>query len=166
MSEFTHIDGLGRVRMVDVSDKEATRRSAIASGRIFMKSETLDLIVNNSLKKGNVLETARIAGIMAVKKTSDLIPMCHPIQIRHAAVDFFPDPQPERSSIRVQCSVRVVDQTGVEMEAMTAVSLACLTIYDMCKSYDRGMTIGHIGLVEKSGGKSGTYMRPLTELEK
>lgn len=166
MSEFTHIDGQGRVRMVDVSEKEATRRTAVASGRIFMKPETLDMIVNNSMKKGNVLETARIAGIMAVKKTSDLIPMCHPIQIRHAAVDFFPNPQLERSSIRVQCSVRVVDQTGVEMEAMTAVSLACLTIYDMCKSYDRGMTIGHIGLIEKSGGKSGTYVRPLSELEK
>ncbi|HSO67736.1 MAG TPA: cyclic pyranopterin monophosphate synthase MoaC [Desulfatirhabdiaceae bacterium] len=164
MNSFTHIDGQGRVRMVDVSEKEASRRTATVSGRIFMKPETLEMILSNTMKKGNVLETARIAGVMAAKKTSALIPMCHPLNIRHASVDFFPEP--ERQAIRVQASVRVVDQTGVEMEALTAATVACLTIYDMCKSYDRGMTIGHIGLLEKSGGKSGIFTRPLTELEK
>ncbi len=157
MSEFTHIDGEGRVRMVDVSDKGLTTRMAIAQGVVFMNPETFGKIGNQAVKKGNVLETARIAGIMAAKRTSELIPMCHPLNITHAQIDFFPDIQTH--SIRIEASVRIVGQTGVEMEALTAVSVAALTIYDMCKSYDRGMTISDICLLEKSGGKSGKFKR-------
>ncbi len=157
MAEFTHIDDEGRVRMVDVTQKEQTRRVAKARGVISMNPETFEKIKNQKVKKGNVLETARIAGIMAAKKTSDIIPMCHPLNITHAQVDFFPDK--ETSSIRIESEVRLVGQTGVEMEALTAVSAAALTIYDMCKSYDKGMTISDIFLLEKSGGKSGMFTR-------
>ena len=157
MKEFTHIDKEGRVRMVDVSDKKPTLRVAIAQGVVSMSQEPFEKIVNQTAKKGNVLETARIAGIMATKKTSDLIPMCHPLNINHIAIDFFPDKV--KNSIRIQAAVRAIDQTGVEMEALTAVSVAGLTIYDMCKSYDRAMTISDICLLEKSGGKSGLFVR-------
>ena len=157
MKEFTHIDKKGRVRMVDVSGKEPTLRVAIAQGVVSMSQETFEKILDQTVKKGNVLETARIAGIMAAKKTSDLIPMCHPLNINHIAVDFFPDKS--KNSIRIEAAVRAIDQTGVEMEALTAVSVAGLTIYDMCKSYDRAMTISDICLLEKSGGKSGLFVK-------
>jgi cyclic pyranopterin phosphate synthase len=157
MPTFTHVDDEGRVRMVDVSEKAATVREAAAQGIITMQPETFDLIRVQKVKKGNVLETARIAGIMAAKRTAELIPMCHPLSITHVQVDFFP--HPDTHSIRIEGVVRVVGQTGVEMEALTAVSIAALTIYDMCKSYDRAMTISDIYLLKKSGGKSGTFVR-------
>jgi len=157
MSEFTHLDTLGRVRMVDVSDKPQTARAAMAQGIIVMTPETLEKIQDQAVKKGNVLETARIAGIMAAKKTSELIPMCHPLNITHVQIDFFPDN--EKSAIRIEASVKITGQTGVEMEALTAVTVAALTIYDMCKSYDKEMIISDIMLVEKSGGKSGNFIR-------
>ena len=158
MSTLSHLDEEGRVRMVDVSEKPATFREAIAQGLIAMQPATFDLIRDQKAKKGNVLETARIAGIMAAKKTSELIPMCHPLPITHVEVDFFPEP--ETHSIRIEAAVRFAGQTGVEMEALTAVSVAALTIYDMCKSYDRAMTISDVCLVKKSGGKSGTFVNP------
>jgi len=157
MPTFSHLDEEGRVRMVDVSEKPATARIAVAQGVVTMQPETFDLIRDQKVKKGNVLATARIAGVMAAKKTAELIPMCHPLPITHAQVDFFP--QPETHSIRIEAAVRVVGQTGVEMEALTAVSVAALTIYDMCKSYDRAMTISDVYLLKKSGGKSGTFVR-------
>ena len=157
MSSFTHIDKNGRVRMVDVTEKEPTVRVAVAGGAVAMKPETFNMIRDQKVKKGNVLETARIAGIMAAKKTSELIPMCHPLNLTHVQVDF--DPDESSHSIGIEASVRIVDQTGVEMEALTAVATAALTIYDMCKSYDREMTITGIQLLEKSGGKSGTFKR-------
>ncbi len=157
MSEFTHIDEQGRVRMVDVSEKPATLRIALAQAIVFMKPETFENIRNQRVKKGNVLETARIAGIMGAKKTSELIPMCHPLNITHVHVDFFPDES--KYCIRIEAGVRIVGATGVEMEALTAVSAAALTIYDMCKSSDREMKISDICLLEKSGGRSGTFKR-------
>lgn len=157
MPTFTHLDEEGRVRMVDVSEKAATVREAVAQGVITMQPETFDLIREQKVRKGNVLETARTAGIMAAKRTADLIPMCHPLCITHVQVDFFP--LPETHSIRIEAVVRVLGQTGVEMEALTAVSIAALTIYDMCKSYDRAMTISDVSLLKKSGGKSGTFLR-------
>ncbi len=157
MPTFTHLDEEGRVRMVDVSEKAATVREAVAQGVITMKPETFDLISEQKVKKGNVFETARIAGIMAAKRTADLIPLCHPLSVTHLQVDFFP--LPETHSIRIEAVVRVLGQTGVEMEALTAVSVAALTIYDMCKSYDRAMTVSDIYLLKKSGGKSGTFVR-------
>lgn len=157
MPAFTHLDEKGRVRMVDVSEKAATAREAVAQAVITMQPETFDLIREQKAKKGNVLETARIAGIMAAKRTADLIPMCHPLPITHVQVDFFP--LPETASIRIEALVRVLGQTGVEMEALTAVSIAAVTIYDMCKSYDRAMTISDVCLLRKSGGKSGTFLR-------
>ena len=160
MPEFTHIDKEGRVRMVDVTDKEHSLRVAVAQGVVSMNPETFEKIRDQSVKKGNVLETARIAGIMAAKKTSELVPMCHPLLISHVSVDFYPDKA--TSSIRIEALVRVTGQTGVEMEALTAVSVAALTIYDMCKSYDRKMTISDILLLEKSGGKSGEFVRAFT----
>ena len=157
MSSFTHIDDKGRVRMVDVTDKKPTVRVAVAGGSVFMQPETFQLIRDQKVKKGNVLETARIAGIMAAKRTSELVPMCHPLQLTHVQVDFEPDEAHHR--IGIKASVRTIDQTGVEMEALTAVSVAALTLYDMCKSYDREMRVSDILLLEKSGGKSGTYKR-------
>ncbi len=155
MTEFTHLDNQGHVRMVDVGEKPETIRTAVAGAFISMQPDTLAKILDEKVKKGNVLETARIAGIMAAKKTADLIPMCHPLNITHAAVDFFPEP--DTSRIRIQAQVSLTGRTGVEMEALTAVSVAGLTIYDMCKSYDRGMTLSGIRLLSKSGGKSGTW---------
>lgn len=158
MSDFTHMDDKGHVRMVDVSEKAPTDRVAVVQAKISMTPDTFFKIINNETRKGNVLETARIAGIMAAKKTPDLIPMCHPINIGHVQVDFFPDE--EHHAIGITASVRILDRTGVEMEALTAVSVAALTIYDMCKSHDRAMVISDICLKQKSGGKSGTFIRP------
>ncbi|MDO9264599.1 MAG: cyclic pyranopterin monophosphate synthase MoaC [Desulfosalsimonadaceae bacterium] len=158
MSDFTHMDDQGRVRMVDVSDKAPTDRVAKAGANITMNPETFRKVIENTVRKGNVLETARIAGVMAAKKTWDLIPMCHPLNISHVQVDFFPDE--ETHTIRISASVRIFDRTGVEMEALTAASIAALTIYDMCKSNDRTMVISEVALFEKSGGRSGVYVRP------
>ncbi len=157
MSRFTHIDQNGHVRMVDVTGKDATLRTAIARATVCMQPETLKKIINKRVKKGNVLETARIAGIMAAKKTAELIPMCHPLNITHVSVDFAPDE--ESHLIQIEAGVRLVGQTGVEMEALSAVAIAALTVYDMCKSYDREMIITDIHLAEKSGGKSGRYKK-------
>lgn len=155
MSDFTHLDKDGRVRMVDVGDKTETKRVAVTCGKVFMQPETLARIMDAKVKKGNVLEAARIAGVMAAKKTSDLIPMCHPLNITHARIDFEFDTA--NSCIDIEAEVSLSGKTGVEMEALTAVSVAALTIYDMCKSYDKGMRISEIYLKMKSGGKSGTY---------
>ena len=157
MSSFSHIDNEGRSRMVDITDKEPTLRSAVAQGVVSMETSTFEMIYNNTIKKGNVLDTARIAGIMAAKKTSELIPMCHTINISHIDIGFEPDK--DESSINVKALVRLFGQTGVEMEALTAVSVAALTIYDMCKSQDKKIIISDICLLEKSGGKSGTFVR-------
>lgn len=155
MSKLTHLDEQGRARMVDVSEKDVTVRQATARGRISMSAETLTMIAEGRARKGDVLAAARIAGIMAAKKTHDLIPLCHPLAITGLAIDFTPD---EKSgAIEVEATVKIEGKTGVEMEALTAVSVACLTIYDMCKSADRAMRIGDIRLIEKSGGKSGHY---------
>jgi len=143
--------------MVDVTEKEPTHRRAVARGIISMNKSTFNMIKNRKVKKGNVLETARIAGIMAAKNTSGLIPMCHPLNLTHVAVDFYPDES--ANNIRIEATVRLFDRTGIEMEALTAVSVAALTIYDMCKSYDREMTISDICLIEKEGGKSGKFER-------
>ena len=160
MPEFTHIDEKGSVRMVDVTDKDVTQRTARAQAVVAMMPETFELIRDQAIKKGNVLETARIAGVMAAKQTAGLVPMCHPLHLTHVQVDFFPDPG--RHTIRIEALARVTARTGVEMEALTAASLAALTIYDMCKSYDRHMMISDICLLEKSGGKSGTWQRDRT----
>lgn len=157
MSDFTHLDKDGSVRMVDVTGKDITQRVAIAKGYISMNRDTFLKIGSNSVKKGNVLETARIAGIMAAKKTHELIPMCHPLNITHASIDF--KPEDSTNQIHITSEVRVTGQTGVEMEALTAVSVCALTIYDMCKSYDKGMVISEILLSEKLGGKSGHFIR-------
>lgn len=146
---LTHIDPQGNVKMVDVTDKAVTDRAATASGKISMRPETLCLITGGQVPKGNVLETARIAGVMAAKRTSDLIPMCHPLGITGIDLRF----EIENAGIAATASVRVPGRTGVEMEALTAVSVALLTIYDMCKAVDRGMVIGEICLLHKSGGK-------------
>ncbi len=157
MPDFTHVDKKGRVRMVDVTQKEASFRQAEAQAVVCMQSETLERITQHQVKKGNVLETARIAGIMAAKNTANLIPMCHPLSITHAQIDFFPDMQ--SSTIRIQSTISLVGQTGVEMEALTAVSIAALTIYDMCKSFDKNISISNVWLLKKSGGKSGDFVR-------
>jgi cyclic pyranopterin monophosphate synthase len=157
VGSFTHIDTEGRVRMVDVGNKPPTDRRAVAQSIVVMQPETFDRITDRKIKKGNVLETARIAGVMAAKKTADLIPMCHPLNLRHVEVNFYPEAASHR--IRIEAAVRVIDQTGVEMEALTAATVAALTIYDMCKSYDRGMAIVDTWLLSKSGGKSGDYTR-------
>ena len=155
MTTFSHLDSEGKVRMVDVTDKEQTVRTAVAKGKIIMQSATLKEILAGRVAKGNVLETARIAGVMAAKKTSDLIPMCHPLSLTFIQVDFRPDRK--NRSIDIEASVRLKGRTGVEMEALTAVATAALTVYDMCKSHDRAMMITDIHLAEKSGGKSGHY---------
>ncbi|MDA0709955.1 MAG: cyclic pyranopterin monophosphate synthase MoaC [bacterium] len=155
MNELTHIGEDGAVKMVDVTDKAVTDREAEVGGRITMKPETVRLIVEGRAKKGNVLETARIAGIMAAKRTWEIIPLCHPISITGIDLTF----KVGEAQIDARASVRVPDRTGVEMEALTAVSVALLTIYDMCKAVDRGMIIGDIRLMRKSGGRSGTYVR-------
>ncbi len=155
MAEFTHLDSKGRARMVDVSDKAATGRVAVARGRIVMSPETLAKIREGGVGKGDVLSVARLAGIMGAKRTSDLIPLCHPLPLSSVKVELSLDP--DASAVDITATCKVVGPTGVEMEALTAVSLAALTIYDMCKALDRGMRIGDIRLIHKSGGKSGTY---------
>jgi len=143
--------------MVDVSEKEITARLAVARGTVYMRPETLALILEDKIEKGDVFSVARVAGIMAAKKTSELIPMCHPLSITSVEVDLTPGENPAR--VDIEAAVRVSGKTGVEMEALTAVSVTALTIYDMCKAVDREMTVGQIRLVQKSGGKSGTFIR-------
>ena len=155
MSRLSHLDAQGNAHMVDVSDKDVTARSATASALVKMRPETLTLILGGKAKKGDVLATARIAGIMAAKKTHELIPLCHPLMITKVSVEFAPDT--EHSIIAVTATVKVEGKTGVEMEALTACSIACLTLYDMCKAVDRAMTITDLRLIEKSGGKSGHF---------
>ncbi len=152
---LTHLGASGEARMVDVSEKASTERVAVAEGRVVMSKETLDLVVSGNAKKGDVLGTARIAGIMAAKRTHELIPLCHPLAISQVIVDLAPDAQ--LPGIVVRASVKVQGQTGVEMEALTAVSVACLTIYDMVKAAEREMRIEGVRLIEKSGGKSGLF---------
>jgi cyclic pyranopterin monophosphate synthase len=152
---LTHIDSSGEARMVDVSEKPATERVAVAEGRVVMSKATLKLILSGNAKKGDVLGTARIAGIMAAKRTHELIPLCHPLALSKVNVDIEPDPK--LPGCIVHATVKVTGPTGVEMEALTAVSVACLTIYDMIKAVERGVRIEGIHLVEKLGGKSGHY---------
>lgn len=154
---LTHLDEKGQARMVDVSAKEETQREAVAAGEILMAPETLALIQEGGLPKGDVLAVARIAGIMAAKRTAELIPLCHPLPLTHVEVDFAFDAV--RSAIEITATARCKGPTGVEMEALTAVSVAALTIYDMCKAVDRRMEIGNIRLLRKTGGKSGTWIR-------
>ena len=153
--KLTHIDTDGNATMVDVSDKDVTARVAVARGRISMKPETLKLIEEGSISKGDVLSVARLAGIMAAKKTSDLIPLCHPLALNKVSLDFNVDDV--NTAIEITGIAKVSGRTGVEMEALTAVSIAALTIYDMAKAVDRSMVIGDVKLTHKSGGKSGTY---------
>jgi cyclic pyranopterin phosphate synthase len=157
MDKLSHLDEKGRAKMVDVSDKDTTSRIAVARGTIHMRTETLALILDDKIEKGDVFSVARVAGIMAAKKTSELIPMCHPLNI--TSVEIGLTPAKNQARVEIEASVRVSGKTGVEMEAMTAVALAGLTIYDMCKAVDREMSIGEIRLVKKSGGKSGTFLR-------
>ncbi len=153
--KLSHLDQRGAARMVDVSAKPATERTAVAEGRVVMAPKTLDLVLRGDAKKGDVLGTARIAGIMAAKRTHELIPLCHPLALTQVAVELEPDA--DLPGILVRASVKVSGQTGVEMEALTAVSVACLTVYDMVKAVERGMRIEGIRLVEKRGGRSGHY---------
>ena len=155
MNKLSHLDAQGNAHMVDVSAKDVTSRSATAKARVEMLPETLALILDGKARKGDVIATARIAGIMAAKKTHELIPLCHPLMISKVAVEFAPDEA--SSSIEVTATVKVEGKTGVEMEALTACSIACLTLYDMCKAVDRGMRITDLRLAEKSGGKSGHF---------
>ncbi|HNU86464.1 MAG: cyclic pyranopterin monophosphate synthase MoaC [Pseudomonadota bacterium] len=157
MPQFTHLDEKGRARMVDVSAKRATSREAVARGRVLMKPETARAIEKQTVAKGDVLAVAKIAGVMAAKRTSDLIPLCHPLEITAVDVAFRTDAR--RGEIEIEAAVRTRGRTGVEMEALTAVSAAALTIYDMCKAADRAMTLSDIQLVLKRGGKSGTFRR-------
>ncbi len=155
MSELSHLDAHGQAHMVDVSDKLVTSRTAVAEGFVTMSAATLAIVETGSAKKGDVLATARIAGIMAAKRTADLIPLCHPLAITKVTVDIVPRTDP--CGLHVTALVRVAGQTGVEMEALTAVSVACLTLYDMLKAADKSMTLTGIQLLEKTGGRSGTY---------
>lgn len=155
MAKLTHFDKTGRARMVDVSHKEETLREAVARGSIYMKPQTFEQILSGKIAKGDVLSVAKVAGIMAAKKTSELIPMCHPLNLSHVEINFHP--YKKESRIDIEATVRIKAQTGVEMEALVAVATAGLTLYDMCKAIDRGMVISEIHLVKKTGGKSGTY---------
>jgi cyclic pyranopterin phosphate synthase len=152
---LTHIDAKGNAVMVDVSAKAATARIAVAKGSVFMKAETLALIADRKVKKGDVLAVAQVAGIMAAKRTPEIIPLCHPVALSSVSVELVPDAKADAVHITATC--KLTGQTGVEMEALAAVSAAALTVYDMCKAVDRGMRIGDIRLVEKSGGKSGRF---------
>jgi cyclic pyranopterin phosphate synthase len=154
MTAFTHFDAAGRAAMVDVSDKNATVRIAIARGRIVMAPETLARIVEGQVGKGDVLGVARLAGIMAAKRTADLIPLCHPLMLSKVSVELTPTAP---NAIEIEAMVKLTGQTGVEMEALTAVTIAALTVYDMCKAADRGMRIEAVRLIHKSGGKSGEF---------
>ena len=157
MEGFSHLDKEGRARMVDISDKAPTLRVAVATGSVSMREETFRRIMGHEIAKGDVLGVAKVAGVMAAKKTSELIPMCHPINITDVSITF--NPLEEEKRIIIQAEVKTLDRTGVEMEALTAVSVAALTIYDMCKAVDKDMEISDIKLIMKSGGRSGTYMR-------
>jgi cyclic pyranopterin phosphate synthase len=159
--DLTHLRASGEAHMVDVSAKPATERVATAEGRVVMRADTLDLVLRGDAKKGDVLGAARIAGIMAAKKTHELIPLCHPLAITKIEIDIAPETEPPGPpgppALRVQATVKVTGQTGVEMEALTAVAVACLTIYDMVKAVERGMRIEGVRLIEKRGGKSGHF---------
>ena len=155
MAELTHLDAAGRVRMVDVSDKAETRRAATAKGAVLMRPETIALIREGGVKKGDVLTVARLAGIMGAKRTPDLIPLCHPLNLTSIEVELTLDEA--RSAVDITATAKLSGRTGAEMEAMTAVAVAALTVYDMCKAVDRGMRLTDILLTRKSGGKSGTY---------
>jgi cyclic pyranopterin phosphate synthase len=157
MNSLTHFNQAGEAHMVDVGAKPSTIRLAIAEGLITMQPETLNLIMEGGHKKGDVLAIARIAGIMAAKKTSDLIPLCHPLMLSHLSLDL--TALPDKSAVHCQATVKTTGQTGVEMEALTAVQIALLTVYDMCKAVDRGMTMETVRLKKKAGGKSGTWER-------
>ena len=157
MPKLTHVDKKGKAHMVDVTAKEITEREAVAKGSIFMKKDTLKAVLANENKKGDVLGTAKIAGIMAAKKTGDLIPLCHPLNID--SVDILFEPIRKTNCIDITAIAKASGKTGVEMEALAAVSVAALTIYDMCKAMDKGMIISDIRLIKKTGGKSGTYIR-------
>jgi cyclic pyranopterin phosphate synthase len=152
---FSHLDPLGRARMVDVTPKEPTHRRAVARGRVHMQAATTTAIANREVKKGDVLAVARVAAIQAAKRTSDMIPLCHPLLVGAVSVNF----DLGEDYLEVEVQVETVERTGVEMEALHACAVACLTIYDMCKSADKGMVIGDIALWEKTGGRSGTYRR-------
>jgi cyclic pyranopterin phosphate synthase len=163
MAKLTHFDERGAARMVDVGGKAVTRREAVARGAVRMGDETFRRIADRTVEKGDVLGVARVAGIMAAKRTGELIPMCHPLGLSAVTIDFRLEPPAapgETATVHVEAVARVEGRTGVEMEALTAVSVAALTIYDMCKAVDRGMVIDAVRLVRKSGGKSGTYVRP------
>ena len=153
---FTHLDSEGRARMVDVGGKEATQRRAVARARVTMQEETAQALADGTVAKGDVLAVARVAGIQAAKRTSELIPLCHPLMLSSVQVDLTPGP----SWVDIEATAETVDRTGVEMEALTACSVAALTVYDMCKARDRAMQVEALGLVEKSGGRSGDWHRP------
>ena len=158
MKRLSHVDRRGRARMVDISDKDETKREAVARGVITMQPETLRMIQQGSLPKGDVLAAARLAGVMAAKRVPDLIPLCHPLLLTSAEIEFTPVERAGR--LDIESRVRITGRTGAEMEALTAVAVAALTVYDMCKAVDKAMVIGSIRLVVKKGGKSGTYRRP------
>jgi cyclic pyranopterin monophosphate synthase len=163
MGNLTHFNKSGRARMVDVSQKVSTERVAVAQARVFMRPDTLAQIQKGKIAKGDVLAVAQVAGVMGAKRTPDLIPMCHPLLISSVDLSFEEESRPDgdgQCAITVTATVKTTGQTGVEMEAMTAVSVAALTIYDMCKAVDKGMSFGEMCLLSKSGGKSGTYTRP------
>ena len=156
-NHFTHVDAAGNARMVDVGEKAVTHRTAVAVGRVTMSPECFAAVAEGRAKKGDVLGVAQVAGIMATKRTSELIPLCHPLPLTKVGIEF--RPLPERQAVEALCTVKTSGVTGVEMEALTGVSTALLTIYDMCKAVDKGMELGEIHLVEKTGGKSGHYIR-------
>lgn len=159
MSDFTHFNQQGRAHMVDISDKQETNRMAIARSSILMNKQVYEAIIGNAIKKGDVLAVAQVAGIMAAKKTPDFIPMCHPLPLTGVNISFQWDTSHDTYELIVDATVKTKGITGVEMEALTAVSAATLTVYDMCKAIDKGMTIGQTFLIEKQGGKSGDYYR-------
>jgi cyclic pyranopterin phosphate synthase len=162
-NDLTHFNADGRARMVDVSEKNETDRTAVAEGTVYMLPATFERIRAGQIKKGDVLAVAQVAGIMGAKRTPDIIPMCHPLLLTGVDISFAEHGQPNadgQCAITVTASVKVHGQTGVEMEALTAVSVALLTIYDMCKAIDKGMTFGQVGLLKKTGGKSGTFLAP------
>ncbi len=158
MAGLSHIDDKGRATMVDVTDKDVTARVAVAEGSVVMLAETLQTIVDGKAKKGDVFAVARLAGIMAAKRTADLIPLCHPLPITSVEIDL--EPAPARNAIDIRARIKTTGKTGVEMEALTAASVTALTIYDMCKAIDRGMRIDDLRVTHKSGGKSGTFDAP------
>ncbi|MFB6263458.1 MAG: cyclic pyranopterin monophosphate synthase MoaC [Bradymonadaceae bacterium] len=158
MGDLTHLDEEGEAKMVDVGDKETTRREATARGFVYVEQSTLETIAEGKVEKGEVAQIARIAGIDGAKKTSDLVPLCHPLFLDHVAVEI--DLRPEAAAVEIRATVRCEAQTGAEMEALSAVSTAALTVYDMCKSMDAAMSIGDIHLVEKTGGSSGDFEHP------